>query len=420
MATAGVSIFWGGSIDLFLKPPSRIPNRGGTVQKDAKPPDDSSAGETTDPDPVQKAASTVPGLQIVPGIVSNQAALQAEGADSAPVLPPPGSSADVYVQRVGHLIGKVLEGHARSLTEDLKTQKDKSHKLLERLREEKKERDKKMAAAHHGGLLKSVMGFIKKFSGRAGIGLSLGVAAVAASALTPATLAVLVVAAYMAAQQISGELGGPDLSLASNLQKVMASALQEAGMSRDQAMNTAGMVILAAAAAQPELVVIDARFAGIGVSSVAREAHASEQDAALIDACVTAVAALVGSAVMMRGLGGGAGAQQNLERLASRLMLLGQVGLGMTQATNGGAGVATGVLEMKQADAEELAALADAQVTLTNAETKFASFLQQNALKSLQGAAEKKDKFFQELADLVRTSLDGSEQVLKSMASRRA
>jgi hypothetical protein len=82
--------------------------------------------------------------------------------------------------------------------------------------------------------------------------------------------------------------------------------------------------------------------------------------------------------------------------------------------------VATGVLEMKQADAEELAALADAQVTLTNAETKFASFLQQNALKSLQGAAEKKDKFFQELADLVRTSLDGSEQVLKSMASRRA
>jgi hypothetical protein len=93
--------------------------------------------------------------------------------------------------------------------------------------------------------------------------------------------------------------------------------------------------------------------------------------------------------------------------------------MGMSQVTGGLGGVGSAVLDMKQADADELASLADAQVTKTNAQVDYETFQKKKTVETIETAVERKDAFDQANFKWMQLVLDGQKQLLEATASRK-
>ena len=324
------------------------------------------------------------------------------------------------------LQGKTQEAQLSTAKEGLMTSKkkleDKNQQAMNKINEWIKKCEEAAAKEKAAG----IFGWLVKIFSVLAAAIAVAVAAVAtvasggaAAPLLAMAIMAMVGAVMSLASQISQSAGGPPLELSTLMAKLCTKILEAFGVPKEDAEKFGKTMSGMAALVCPAVLIMDPGFAGNLVGGFAEICGADKDQAAIVSAVVTAVAAIAVTIAMIVATGG-MGAAAAVEGISKTIMTAGQIGQAVAGVASGASTITQGALNISKAGDEKAAGNIQADKKMIDA---MIAKLQ----KMMEDDREEIKKVMQEIMDgigivtkMIAAAGDSRSQIAHNLSAGKA
>lgn len=313
-------------------------------------------------------------------------------------------SQDEMLSAIVMLGAKMQQERLETLKDNVLVNKSKVDKNLESTQLKSQALRAKLAEADKSERLGKIFGWVGKVMAVVVSVAIVAVTAVAAIAsggaaipLLALSVMALIGATMSLADQVSKELGGPEISLSNLVGSGSVKLLEAFGVDHDEAQKIGKVLVGVAAIALPVLLLIEPQMVGTMATGICELAGASPETAAIVGAVVGMVAAFTVGIVVVLG-SGGVGAVPSAMAITNGIVRSGG------QLVQGGTMVATGTMNISTA----LTTAEAGEIEAATVELKASKLVTQKCMEQDQDT-------MRNILEQIQNSMQTASQIIRDL-----